>query len=691
MIDYDVSDGLCVLRLNSPPVNAISPAMLAELRARIERAGADGRVAGIVITGGQRQFSAGADVGLFRQIASPEEAVEISRTFQEAFQAVEDSAKPVAAALAGSVMGSAVELAAACHWRICEPACRLSMPEVRLDINPGAGGTQRLPRLVGLPAALRMLLTAEAVGAGEALRIGLVDAVCGADALIATAGRLVASGGVPPRTSRRADKLADAAANAIAFADAEALLRHTRAELLAPRRIVQAVRAGLDESLAAALRAEREAFAACMEGPAARNRIYLFFATREAGKFAAPAGAKPQQIASAAVVGMGSMGSGIAQALLAGGLPVVALDSDSAALARGAERIRGSLQRRVAAGKLTAARADEMLARLTTTCDWSALAAADIVIEAVVEDAAVKRSVIASAEGVCRDSAVIATNTSTISLEELAAGMRHPGRLVGMHFFNPAHAMPLVEVIRRDSTDPGAIAAVMALAKTIRKTPVLVRNREGFLVNRIFVPYFKEAFSLLEDGAEPADIDRAMVEFGFPMGPLALIDMAGLDILADVDKVMSRAFPRHGGLSAIAVQLVEQGHLGQKTGAGVYRYEQADRRPRESAAAARIIADVRAERGPSRPAPDAGEITRRLVLRMVCEAFCVLEEGLAQRESDVDVAMVLATAFPDFRGGVVRYARGLGLANVAAQLDELAGRLGPRFAPCRLLRETKGT
>lgn len=331
-----------------------------------------------------------------------------------------------------------------------------------------------------------------------------------------------------------------------------------------------------------------------------------------------------------------------------------------------------------------------MLGLLSTTADWRKIADAPLVIEAVFEDIPVKRAVIGEIEAACGDGAMIASNTSTISLDVLAEGMRHPERLIGMHFFNPAHRMPLVEIIRRDATLPSVVATALGFVKAIRKTPVLVRNREGFLVNRLFIPYLKEAFWLLEEGAEAPVIDSAMVEFGFPMGPLALIDMAGLDVLVLTDRVLSRAFPAHGPLSKVAVRLVERGHLGQKRGSGVYKYEKGDRTPRRSAEAAHVIAEVQQAEGRTPRPVGKGEITRRLVLRMVNEAFYVMEEGIAQRAADLDVAVVLGMGFPDFRGGVLTYARDLGLGNVLADLDKLAAECGARFAPCRLLRETEG-
>jgi len=676
-----------------------------ELAACLERAARDADIHGILITGGTSHFSAGADIALFRDIRTSQDAVRISRVFQEAFAAIEDSPKPVVAAVAGKVIGGALELAMACHYRVCAPGTLLAMPEVKLAINPGAGGTQRLPRLVGVEPALKMLLGGGMVDARQAMEMGLVDAVCQGDDLTACAADLLRSraGAAPPRTRLRVDKLADPAVNETALDQARRGLAGGPAELIAPSLIVEAVRTGLNESFEAGLRFEQTAFAQCMAGTAARNRIYLFFATREMGRTGStgtdselPAkvflsahtrngefGVSPR----VAVIGAGSMGTGIAQAVVMAGLPVVLVDKAPPAVARSRERLAVSFRKRVSQGRLSPQRLEAMLGGLTAGSDWAAIAQADLVIEAVFEDVAVKQSVLRSAEAVVGPRAILATNTSTISLDVLAEGLARPERLVGLHFFNPAHAMPLVEVIRHRGAAAEVVAAATAFVKALRKTPVLVSNREGFFVNRLMIPYFKEAFWLLQEGAEAEAIDTAMCGFGFPMGPLTLIDMAGIDILADTDAVLSRAFPRHGPLPAAVAALVERGLVGQKAGAGVYRYEKGRHDRQDNPACREALDQVRRREGLAPRAVAAEEILSRLVMRMVCEAFYVLDEGLVERESHADVAMVLGTGFPDFRGGIVKYARDLGLANVLGQLEALAGRLGERFAPCGLLRE----
>lgn len=689
-MDTEFRDGVCVLRFNSPPMNTITLELLSELEGAIQQAGADAAIQGIVIAGNPDHFSAGADVNLFQQIASAEDAMRLSREFQMRFQAVEDSPKPVAAALTGRVIGGALEMAMACHFRVAAADSRLTMPEVQLGIIPGAGGTQRLPRLVGPAAALRMMLTAETVDADKALALGLVDRVCPRGEVVQRARQLVLDSATPETTSRRTDKVQDAEDRDAAFQHAQESLAGARPEIIAPWRIVEAVKTGLQRSYEAGLAKEQQAFAECMQSPATRNKIYLFFATRRTSKIPELASVKTAPVTQAAVVGMGSMGTDIAHALILAGVSVVVLDQDDSALARGLDRIQGSLEKRVAQGKLAPRRAEKALASIATTTRWEDLAQSELVVESVFEDVAVKRSVIRRLESVCPPGTIVASNTSTIPLDELAAGMQCPERLIGMHFFNPAHRMPLVEIVRRAATPAEILASALGLSKALRKTPVLVASRVGFLVTRVFVPYVQEAFYLLEEGAAAPAIDEAAVAFGFPMGPLALMDMTGLDILVHSQRVLASALPRHGNLSPIAVRLVESGQLGQKTGAGVYRYDPGSRVPLECNATAEVIANVQREIGRAPRHVPREEITERLVLRMVGEALYVLEEGVARGPSDVDVATVLGTGFPDFRGGVLKYASDTGFDRVRARIEQLADRLGERFSPCRRLQKMEG-
>lgn len=680
MIDYQVTGGVAELTLNAPPANAINSSMLEKLGALIRRAGDEESVCAVTIRGSSGQFSAGADIKLFQSLRRPEDAIALSRSFQDAFQVVEDSAKPVVAVMTGKVMGGALELAMACHLRVCDESTLFSMPEVRLGINPGAGGTQRLPRLIGVEKALRMMLGPETVNARQALEAGLVDAVCAPGEVAATLRGLLGEAGSWKKTAGRDEKIRDREANAAALVQGREQAARGPAEIIAPAKILEAVECGLNESVGAGFAREREVFAECMETLGTQNKIYLFFASRSTGKISELENVAGAAIERPAVVGTGTMGAGIVQALLMRGLPVLIWDREPEMLEACRKRIEASLEKLASQGRLSADRLRETLGRLTLASAWKDLAQCDLVIESVFERLDVKRAVLTELESVCPSETLLASNTSTLSLDLLAEKMAHPDRLIGLHFFNPAHRMPLVEVIRRDATPDPVTATALRFARTLRKTPVLVRNREGFLVNRLFIPYLKEAFALLEEGAPAPAIDRAMTDFGFPMGPLTLIDMAGLDIMLATDTVLEQAFPYHGPLSPVVARLVEAGHLGQKTGSGVYRYERGSHAALDSDTASEIIAAVREDQGREPREISGEEITGRLVMRMVAEAFRVLEEGLVSGEADIDTAMVLGTGFPDYRGGVCKYARDSGMENVREQLRVLSEEFGERFA-----------
>ncbi len=685
MIEQELAGKLCLLRLHRPPLNTIDYALLDALCQAVSQAEHDPAVEAIVVTGSADHFSAGADIHLFERLASADDARALSERFQQSYQTIEDCSKPVICALAGNVMGGALELAMACHRRIATPEARFSLPEIRLAILPGAGGTQRLPRLVGPQKALEMMLTGSAISASEALAAGLVDAVCPAGDILARAGNL-SHPGSPPRRTRLLDPPADKPPLRDAMESIAPLLKRHPAEVLAPRRIMDCVAAGLQESYVAGILAERTAFAECIETRAARNRIYAFFAARQTAKLPELENSATRSVDRAAVVGMGSMGTGIAQTLASAGVPVTVFDQARESVKRAIDRIAQSLQRHVAGGKLAEDKAKAILGRITIADDLGAIGQADLVIESVFELLDVKQEVLRQIESVCRDDAVVATNTSTLSLDSLAAAMRVPDRLVGMHFFNPAHSMPLVEIIRRQTTPDPVVATAVQFAKRLRKTPILVNNREGFLVNRVFVPYLVEAFALLEEGATPRQIDAAMVDFGFPMGPLTLSDMTGIDIVVHAHRELHRAFPYHGPLSGVAHRLVTLGRTGQKGGAGVYRYEPGEKTALDDPRLEEVLAEVRPAGAKPQP-PAVDQITRRLVDRMIAEAFRVLEENVARSEADLDAAMVLGTGLPDHRGGIVRYARDRGLDTILAELENLSKTCSERYAPSSYLRE----
>ena len=686
MIDYSIAGTVATVRLDNPPLNVLTFDLLDGLTGAIDRANSDPAVTGIVITGSAAHFTAGADVNIFRTIASDGEAMAVSERFQKSFDRIEQSCKPVAAAVAGSVMGGALECALAAHFRICTAGSRLGMPEVNLGILPGAGGTQRLPRTIGTGAALRLLLSGSPVSAQEAQNLGLVDKVCEPADLLAAACRRLDSVGIIRCCSQRTDTIADAEANEAAFSQAGKKLLRVPRELIASSVIIDAVRTGIEVSFEAGLEKERQGFARCMGTTATRNKIYLFFESRATAKLKEFESVTPDAISSTAVIGMGSMGAGIAQAFAAAGKTVTAIDVSIDAARKGLSRIDESLDRKVERGSLTRQKADALLDRIAPASDIAAATGADLIIEAVFEDIAVKQEIIEKIDTIATPATIVASNTSTINLDLLAGRLSHSERLIGLHFFNPAHSMPLVEVIRRPQTDPQVVATTMNLAKELRKIPVPVNNHVGFVVNRLFIPYCVEAYQLLDGGADAHAIDAAMVAFGFPMGPLSIIDMTGIDILAFTNEIMTGTYPYHIPLSPVATTLVEEGMLGQKTGCGVFRYEKGSRQPLKNERTEALAEQFLRDSGSAPTVFGNDEITDRLVMRLVAEGFRVMEEQVALREADIDVAMVLGTGFPDYKGGVIKYARELGIKKVFSLLESLAGQYGERYQPCNYLQ-----
>lgn len=683
MIDYSKNGRVALLQLDNPPLNVLSFELLGALGAAVDRANSDVTIDGIIITGDANHFTSGADIGIFKSLSGGEEAVATSQRFQEAFAHIEASAKPVAAALAGQVMGGALELALSAHYRVCTTTTRCSFPEVNLGIIPGAGGTQRLPRLVGPAVALDMLLSGKPVDAGKALDTGLVDAVCAPDVLIAAATKLLQSPVRPQMVSQRKINISQVAEHHALFEKYRQKIAEGRPEIIAPSIIIDAVERGIAGSFAAGCSFEQHGFAQCMATTATKNKIHLFFATRATGKIAEFELVAPLEINSTAVVGLGSMGCGIAQAFAAAGKKVLLLDTDRDAAERGLERITDSLERKVKRGSASREKTDAILDNISIADSYSEFAFTDLVIEAVFENIAIKKNLLHKIAAHSKPATIIATNTSTIDLDVLAEGIPHPERLIGLHFFNPAQSMPLVEIIRRKTTRTSVITAALKFVKELKKTPVLVNNKVGFVVNRIFIPYFVEAFALCEEGASPAMIDEAMTAFGFPMGPLTLIDMTGIDILVFTGEQMKNAFPYHLPVPSFAKLLVERNMLGQKTGKGVYRYENGDRTALPCSDSDNLLDKLRSH--DSRQSFTREYIADRLVLRMVNEGFRIIEDDVALRESDIDVAMVLGTGFPDFRGGIIKYAYDTGIPAVIRKLEQFATTHGERYQPCNYL------
>jgi 3-hydroxyacyl-CoA dehydrogenase/enoyl-CoA hydratase/3-hydroxybutyryl-CoA epimerase len=712
-------DGFAFLIFDRPgeKVNVLNAPIVAVLEILLDQAAHDKNVRGLVVTSAKPgSFIAGADVREIEGLQSVQDAEQASRKGQRLFDALERLPFPVVAAINGTCLGGGTELALACHFRVAADDRRteIGLPEVRLGIVPGWGGTQRMPRRVGLPRALDLVMTGRSLSARRALKAGLVDAVAPPEYLLEMAEKIVREAADGKRRPRRMfndqllSRLNPVRRIQIAVT-AHLARRRLKAKLNerhypAPFRALDAIVYGLRHGMEAGLQREMMALGQLAAGATCKNLVSLFFLQQAArkGSGVEEGASRPRDLRSAAVLGAGAMGGGIAQALARAGITVRLKDIAPEALSHGMRTAydlnRADLRKR----RITGREFDQRMALVQPMLDYSGVRRADVVIEAVVESVEIKQKVVREIEAATPEGTIFATNTSSLPISEIAARAERPQDIVGMHFFNPVHRMPLVEVVRGAQTSGEAIATVVALAKRMGKTPVVVGDAPGFLVNRILMTYLGEALILLEEGARIEEIDRTMVDFGMPMGPFGVLDQVGIDVAAHVATVLAEAFRDRAPRSTALQVLKEKGWLGRKAGRGFYLYRggaqgSGDGRPKAGGAdrggtshevnvGVYSLTSTR-ERMSLDPAPTES----RLVLPMINEAVRCLEEGIASSPADVDLAMVMGTGFPPFRGGLLRHADSLGLTAVVQGLEILSERHGKRFMATRLLMEMSGS
>ena len=659
---------IAVIVIDNPPINAGSAAVREGLMAAIALLQSDEGLHAAVLIGAGTTFVAGSDLREFGQpLAEPQ--------LPAVIRAIEECGKPVVAALHGAALGGGFELALGCDARVAATGTVVGLPEVTLGIIPGAGGTQRLPRIVGIPRAIAMVCSGERIGSAAALAAGLIDAEVQGDlrtAAIAQARQWI---GHKQRLRDRGVPTSDA--SAIAEATAAALKAGKRRPQVqaAIDAVMATARVGIDEGLAEEravfqrLRVSREAFAL----------RHQFFAERESAKHPSLDNATPRDVRRIAVIGAGTMGSGIAIAALDAGHDVLLLEQEAAALERGVQRIHAHYASRLASGKVTAAVAAANTARLSASLDWPRIAEADLVIEAVFEEIAVKQQVFRRIDALARPGAVLASNTSYLDLDAIAAVTSRPQDVIGLHFFSPAHVMKLMEVVRGKASAPDALATGLAVGRRLRKLPVLTGNAFGFVGNSLYAAYRRQCEFMVEEGAAPEQVDAALEAFGFAMGPFAVADLSGLDIAWRMRQAQATTRNPAARYVHIADRLCEAGRLGRKTGAGYYRYAEGASRPQVDPAVDDLIAQARRDKGIQARALTVEEIQRRVMLTLVNEAALLLAEGVAERATDVDVVLVNGYGFPRWEGGPVFWARERGAAALRADLDELAQWSGPGF------------
>lgn len=682
-VDYQLDDGIAVLVIANPPGNALTLGVRRGLQAALARAAHAPEVHAIVLAGADGVFCAGTDMagldtGALLQVPTTGELQAL----------LEASAKPVVAALEGAALGEGFELALAAHWRVASREARLGLPDLKLGLIPGAGGTLRCTRLAGAAAALEMIGAARALSAPRALELGLVDAL--ADPARPAALALARQALTEQRPLRRASATQERVGTVDpgVFAAARRKLHAKAHGQLAPARLIDCIEAACTRPPAEALRLERESFLECLASPERRARVHVFLAERAARTVPdVPHGLQPLPIRTAAVIGAGTMGTGIAMTFASAGIPVVVLEASPAALEKGLALVRKNYAASVARGSLSQQRADAAAGLVTGSGDYAALGGADIVIEAVFEDLKVKQEVFARLDAVAAPHAILATNTSTLDIDAIAASTTRPGQVVGTHFFSPAHVMKLLENVRGRRTSAQTLITVMALGTRLGKVPVLAGNCDGFIGNRMLMYYGAQAEFLLEQGATPEQIDRVIEGFGFAMGPLAVRDLAGNDVGLLIRK--GRRLPPDERWSPILERLVEAGRLGQKAGRGYYRYEGRARLP--DPGVMELIEGVSRELGITRRPIADEEILASLLHPLVNEGARLLAEGIAQRASDIDVVYVNGYGFPAWRGGPMYWAQHAGISNVVDTMRRLSATNGARWQPAPLLERMAAT
>ena len=671
---------VAIITLDNPPVNAMSHHLREPLYKAIEAARDDGGVKAIVIACAGRTFVSGADITEFgtpKALAEP--------NLPQLCALLESLPKPAVAAIHGTALGGGLELALACHYRVADRAAKVGLPEVKLGLLPGAGGTIRLPRLTGPERAVAMIVSGNPIGAAKALEAGVVDAIAEGDlttAAIAFAKEKAAEGGPHVAVRDRDDRLAPARADMAGFeAAVKEATRKTRG-LEAPLACAQSVRNAIELPFDEALGKERELFLHLVQGVQSQAQRHLFFAEREAAKV--PGIGKevaPREVRKVGVIGAGTMGGGIAMSFVNGGYPVTILEMSDEALDRGFATIEKNYGISVSRGSLSEDEKDRRMARFSRTTDYADLADCDLIIEAVFEEMAIKKEVFGKLDAVARPGAILATNTSYLDVDEIAASVSRPHDVIGLHFFSPANVMKLLEIVRGAKTAPDVVMTALAVARRIAKVPVVVGVCHGFVGNRMLGARNEDSEALLLEGASPEQVDKVFTDFGWPMGPFAMWDLAGLDI-------GWRNRKAQGKTAVIGDALCEQGRFGQKTGRGVYIYEKGSRTPTPDPEVAKLIEDKARELGIERRAISDEEITERTLYPMINEGAKILEERIAARPSDIDIVWTNGYGFPIGKGGPMFWADLEGLKTIVERLDHWHASTGKEvFRPAQSLRQ----
>jgi len=691
-IQVALKDGVAVLTMNNPPVNQLSEHFVLEMAAAFQEAFEDNAVKAVVLTGSGKNFIAGADITQIKDIKTRAEILPKVRENNRFLNAIETGPKPVVAAINGNCLGGGLETAMCCHYRVAAQGVQLGQPEVQIGLIPGAGGTQRLPRLIGLPNALEMITTGKSIPAEKALARTLIDEVCAPQELEAAAvaaARKFISGqlNLKLRTTRyRHDRLPSAAEKKALIEFSRGMAAAQARGYIAPFKAIEAMENGLGFEIEVDLETEAGLFADCVVSDVAKNLIGIFLNTRAAGRLPRTEGLDPAKIAKVGMLGGGVMGSGIVHLLLANGYEAVLWEIDEAAVDKALKSVRGTFDYHLKTKKMTAEGLEKTFKeRLTATTSLDALKGVDLVIEAVLENMEIKQDIWRKLEAICRPDVIFATNTSALPITEMASILKDPGRMIGLHFFNPAHRMPLLEIICAEKTSDQTLATSVAFARGIRKTPVVVNDGPGFYVSRQLGGLFGGSVFLVADGVDGAEIEAAMVDFGMPMGPATLADLTGIDINYHVNKTFEKRLGERYRIHPLTELIYQTGCYGRKTGAGYFDYSGPQPVPNPRVAA--VVQDYLKQNKVQPREMSRQEIVEVMLAKGINEAAYMMEEGICDRPQDMDLAMIYGTGFPPYRGGILRYADKWGLANVHRKLVELEKQYGPAFSPAGMIEE----
>jgi 3-hydroxyacyl-CoA dehydrogenase len=686
LVQLSKDNDIAIITINNPPVNALSPGVPEGIGAAIEQIDKDSSVKAAVVIGGGRTFIAGADIREFGKMTSGENKRGVG--LLPLLLRIEDCSKPVVMAIHGTAFGGGLEVAMAGHYRVAVPGAQVGQPEVKLGLIPGAAGTQRLPRLAGVAKALEMCTDGNPVKAAEALKLGIVDRLIEGDLLAGAVAFAREIANQPaPKTRERNGKLGTPEENAPIFAAARDTARKKQRGLIAPIAAIDAIEAATKQPFEQGCETERKLFTECLFSDQSKALIHVFFGEREVAKIPdVPKETPVLPVNSAAVVGAGTMGGGIAMVFANAGIPVLLKEADQAALDRGLATIQKNYANSVKRGRFTQQYMDERLKLITPTLSYNDFANVDMVVEAVFEGMALKKQVYGELDRVCKPGAILASNTSTLNIDEIASATSRPQAVIGTHFFSPANVMRLLEIVRGKATGQDVIATCMALSKKLGKTGVLVGNCRGFVGNRMFGPYRREAQFLVEEGASIEAVDKALYDYGMAMGPLATGDLAGLDVGWRIRKEY-RHLEKPGVRQPIAEDsLCELGRYGQKTSAGWYKYD-AERRAIPDPEVTQLVRKWAAEGGIQQRDISTQEIVDRCIYALVNEGARILEEGYALRAVDIDIIYLTGYGFPAYRGGPMWYADTVGLKKVYERVCEFHRQHGEWWEPAPLLKQ----